>query len=87
MVAAGEVRAGTAAFLAGQPWTSPLLGAPGFLQAISATVLSVNTTSPTKFCTPCDPSRRLRAPRKIKGSKTHPRRAGIPSAARGFNLA
>ncbi len=57
MVDAGELRAGTGAFLAkatfaaltardraGRLWVSPLVGAPGFLQAASATRLLVGTT-------------------------------------------
>jgi hypothetical protein len=55
MVARGELRAGRAAFIseatfsaiaardrAGRLWTSPLLGAPGFLQATSPTTLEIN---------------------------------------------
>ena len=57
MVAAGELRAGTAAFLAkatfaaltardrsGRLWVSPLFGAPGFLRVGSPTRLLVDTT-------------------------------------------
>jgi uncharacterized protein len=57
MVARGQLRSGTAAFISqatfaamaardrtGRLWTSPLLGPPGFLHAASPTTLEINTS-------------------------------------------
>lgn len=59
MVARGELRSGIAGFINEAPfaaitardrngrlWISPLIGPPGFLQAVSPTTLRVNTTLP-----------------------------------------